>query len=57
VLVYVKEQKLEEALGDPSGYSLGTKRASKCARLELEFWQPKHLGEILNKVSLAPLLK
>jgi hypothetical protein len=57
LLEYVKEQKLEEALGDPSGYPEGTKRASKYAHLELEFWQPKHLGEILNKVSLAPLLK
>jgi hypothetical protein len=57
MLEYGKEQKLEEALGDPSGYSLATKRASKCAHLEVEFWQPKHLGGILNKVSFAPVLK
>jgi len=40
VLEHVKEEKLEEAFGDPSGYSVGTKRASKYAHLELEFWQP-----------------
>jgi hypothetical protein len=57
VLEYVKEQKLEEPLGDPSGFSVGTKRSSKYAHLEVEFWQPKHLGGILNKVSLAPVLK
>lgn len=52
MLEHVKEQKLEEALGDPSGYSVGTKHASKYAPLDLEFWQPKHMGEIFNKVSL-----
>jgi hypothetical protein len=57
VLQHVKEQKLEEALGDPSGYSVGTKHASKYAHLDLELWQPKRMGEILNKVSLTSVLK
>jgi len=38
VLEYVKEQILEEALGDPSRFSVGTKRSSIYAHLEVEFW-------------------
>jgi hypothetical protein len=44
VMEYVKEQKLEEALGDLSGFSVGTIRSSKYAHLEVGFWRPKLSG-------------
>lgn len=56
MLEYVKEQKLGEALGDPSGYSVGTKRASKYAHLELRVLANKASGRNFN-VSLSPLQK